>query len=96
MDRSWFAVYLTLGCLVAGVLPQYREKNTSEGRKDKRGAIPGEISFQVGVAFERGCVARRQKGNNKRGSIEPSAFPRRDVRCLESSGYAIVASKGYN
>ncbi|KAI4477989.1 hypothetical protein M0802_014618 [Mischocyttarus mexicanus] len=30
MDHSWFAVYLTLGCLVAGVLPQYRDKNTSK------------------------------------------------------------------
>nr|KAF7426894.1 hypothetical protein H0235_006588 [Vespula pensylvanica] len=30
MDHSWFAVYLTLGCLVVGVLPQYREKNTIE------------------------------------------------------------------
>ncbi|XP_014615386.1 PREDICTED: uncharacterized protein LOC106793187 isoform X1 [Polistes canadensis] len=34
MDRSWFAVYLTLGCLVAGVLPQYREKNTSTAEND--------------------------------------------------------------
>ncbi|XP_043669341.1 low affinity immunoglobulin epsilon Fc receptor-like isoform X3 [Vespula pensylvanica] len=34
MDHSWFAVYLTLGCLVVGVLPQYREKNTSTAEND--------------------------------------------------------------
>ncbi|KAI4486105.1 hypothetical protein M0804_006594 [Polistes exclamans] len=46
MDRSWFAVYLTLGCLVAGVLPQYREKNT---RLIKRNRSHGGVLVMVVV-----------------------------------------------